>query len=486
MMNRRTLLQGAAALAGVGALGGTAATWRSALAATPAGKVVFPKDFLWGAATAAYQVEGGWNADGKGPSIWDTFTHQKGLGRIKNDDTGDVACDSYHKYKEDAALIRRMNLKSYRYSIAWSRVQPLGKGAVNQAGLDYYKRLTDAVLEAGARPLVTLYHWDLPQALDDEGGWTNRDTSDRLAEYADIVGRALGDRINHWAILNEPKTFTHLGYWEGIFAPGHKDPLQMLKATHVVNLSQGKAFRAMKAINPKFQVGSVCDVANMVPRTDSEADKAAAERYHRFLNLWFLQPVLDGTYPDVLPADQRDALLGFQPGDEKIMRADYDMVGLNYYTRWVVADKPEGNGVPGLNTAHEWGEGPHAKTDIGWDIDPDGFHDTLVRMAKAIGNRPIEITESGAAYNTPLVDGHVKDEKRIAYMKAYFAALSRAIQDGAPVRAYHAWSLMDNFEWAQGYTQRFGLTYVDYKNDQKRTIKDSGLWYAKVAKNNGF
>ncbi|MDE1148503.1 MAG: GH1 family beta-glucosidase [Azospirillaceae bacterium] len=482
MINRRALLQGTAAMAALGAAGGM--TGRMAFAAAKAAKVDFPKDFLWGAATAAYQVEGGWNADGKGPSIWDTFVRQPG--RIKNNDTGDVACDSYHKYREDAALIRQLNLKSYRYSIAWSRVQPDGKGAVNQAGLDYYKRLTDATLEAGARPLVTLYHWDLPQPLDDAGGWTNRDTADRLAEYADIMGRALGDRIKHWAILNEPKTFTHLGYWEGIFAPGHKDPLQMLKATHVVNLSQGKAFRALKAVDPKLEVGSVCDVANMVPRTDSEADKAAAERYHRFLNLWFLQPVLDGTYPDVLPADQRDALLGFQSGDEKTMRGDYDFVGLNYYTRWVVADKPEGNGVPGLNTDHQWGEGPHAKTDIGWDIDPDGFHDTLVRMAKVVGNRPIEITESGASYNTPLVNGHVKDEARITYMKAYFAALSRAIKDGAPVRAYHAWSMMDNFEWAQGYTQRFGLVYVDYANNQKRTIKDSGHWYAKVAKDNGF
>ncbi len=474
------MLQGTMALAAGGVASGLAPASEAAEAV-----VRFPKGFLWGGATAAYQVEGGWNADGKGESVWDRFAHTPG--KIHAGDTGDVACDSYHKYHEDAALIRALNLKSYRYSVAWTRIQPTGTGPVNQAGLDYYKRLTDAVLEAGARPLVTLYHWDLPQPLEDAGGWPNRDTAERMAEYAHIATSALGDRIEHWSIFNEPKTFTHLGYWQGIHAPGRAEPLAFLKATHTVNLAQGMSFRAIKAANAKLKVGGVFDVGNMVPKTDSEADKAAAERYHRFLNLWFLQTALEGRYPDgVLPPDRQAELLGFQPGDEAIMKTPYDYVGLNYYTRWQVANNPAGNGVPGLNTDAVWGLGPHRKTDDDWDVDPKGFYEMLMTMSKVVGNRPIEITESGASYNNPLVDGRCKDPARIQYMREYLTQLRRAIADGAPVRAYHCWSMMDNFEWAAGYSQRFGITYVDFANGQKRTIKDSGHWYARLAANNHF
>jgi beta-glucosidase len=446
----------------------------------------FPSEFTWGAATAAYQIEGAWNQDGKGESIWDRFAHTSG--KIKHNDNGDVACDSYRRFAEDIALLKQLNLKSYRFSIAWPRIQPNGRGAANAKGLDYYKRLTDAVIAAGIRPIVTLYHWDLPQALEDAGGWPNRDTAERFVDYANLVTQALGDRVESWIIFNEPKTFTGVGYWQGTHAPGKKDPLAFLRATHTVNIAQGMAFNAMKAINSRFQIGSAFDVAPMFPATQSYADIAAAERWHKFQNLWFVDTALQGRYPEgVLPPDQQNELLGFKAGDEKLMRAALDFIGLNYYTPWVVKDAPQGNGVPGLNTEGEWARmlGDHPKTDIGWDIYPQGFYDILVRMARETGNRPIEITENGASFNTaPDAQGKTHDKERIDYLRSHLLAMANAIRDGVPIRAFHYWSLMDNFEWAEGYSQRFGIVHVDFANGQKRTIKESGHWYAKVAASN--
>ncbi len=319
MMKRRTLLQSLAAFAGM-PLGvlvrpagaqAPAPTPHPTLAAPK--PVAFPAGFLWGAATAAYQVEGAWNEDGKGESIWDRFSHT--AGNIKNGATGDVACDSYHRYHDDIALLKQLNLKSYRFSIAWPRIQPSGRGAANSRGLDYYKRLTDAVLEAGIRPLPTLYHWDLPQALEDAGGWPNRDTAARFADYVGIVAHALGDRLPQWTIFNEPKTFTAVGYWNGRHAPGRRDWHAFLKATHCVNLAQGMAFRALKAINGRLAVGSAFDVAPMFPATPAYEDLAAAERWHRFQNLWFVTTALHGHYPEgVLPAEHQAELLGLPPG----------------------------------------------------------------------------------------------------------------------------------------------------------------------------
>lgn len=476
-MNRRKFLQSSAAVAGL-----SLAAQHGVSAAASNNEVArFPAGFIWGAATAAYQVEGAWKEDGKGESIWDRFAHTPG--KTHRGDTGDVACDSYHKYHEDIALLQQMGLKSYRYSIAWTRVQPTGRGPANTKGLDYYKRLTDAVLAAGIRPLVTLYHWDLPQALEDAGGWPVRDTAERFAEYAAIVAHALSDRIDHWGIFNEPKTFTGVGYWQGRHAPGRTEPLAFVRATHTVNLAQGQAFRALKAVSGKVKVGGAFDVSPMLPATDSVADKAAAERWHKFQNLWFLYPPLRGAYPEgVLDPGRQAELLGFRAGDEKVMRAPLDFIGLNHYTRFLVHDAPEDNSIPGLRVRAEWAAGPHEKTDCGWDIDPPGFYEIVMRMAKETGGLPIEITENGAAYNTgPDGDGRIRDEKRIAYLRSYLGELARAIKDGAPVRGYHCWSLMDNFEWALGYSQRFGITYVDYANGQKRTIKDSGRWFAGLA-----
>jgi len=444
----------------------------------------FPKDFIWGAATAAYQIEGAWNEDGKAESIWDRFVHTPG--HIKNNDTGDVACDSYHRYKEDVALLQHLHLKSYRFSISWPRVLPLVGGKPNDKGLDYYKRLVDELLQHGIRPLATLYHWDLPQQIEDLGGWPNRDTANYFVDYVEAVSKALGDRIHHWCILNEPKTFTQLGYWNGMFAPGRKDPMAFLRATHVVNLAQGRAFTVLKSQRRQAEVGTAIDPTPVIPASSSVADHAAAEQWFRFHNLWHIWPALTGHYPEgVLPADQQAELLDIRNGDEVIVRAPFDFLGLNYYTGAYITAGPEGQrGIPGLVAANvAWGQGPHAKTDSGWDIYPEGFYDIVSKMSRLIGAHiPIEITESGASYNTaPDAHHKIHDQKRISYLRAHLSELARAIRDGVPVRAYHAWSLMDNFEWAEGYSQRFGLVYVDFANRQQRIIKESGHWFAKVA-----
>jgi beta-glucosidase len=485
-MKRRTLLQALAAFAGtpLGVLVRLAAAQAPAPHSSAAPKpMAFPKGFLWGAATAAYQVEGAWNEDGKGESIWDRFSHTPG--NIKNGATGDVACDSYHRYREDIALLKQLNLKSYRYSIAWPRIQPSGRGPANSRGLDYYKRLTDAVLEAGIRPLPTLYHWDLPQALEDAGGWPNRDTAARFADYVGIVAQALGDRLPQWTIFNEPKTFTGVGYWNGRHAPGRHDWRAFLKATHVVNIAQGQAFRALKAIDSRFAVGSAFDVAPMFPATPAYEDVAAAERWHRFQNLWFVTTALHGHYPEgVLPPEHQAELLGFRAGDERLMRAPLDYMGLNYYSPWLVQHSTAADSAIDVQVSGQWATAPvkTPKTDVGWDIFPQGFREILVRMRREAGPLPIEITENGASYNTsPDAHGQIHDSARIDYLRSHLQALAGAISDGVPVRAYHCWSLMDNFEWAEGYSQRFGLTYVDFAHGQRRTVKDSGRWYAGVA-----
>lgn len=446
----------------------------------------FPAGFMWGAATAAYQIEGAWAEDGKGESVWDRFAHTPG--KIKNNDNGDVACDSYHRYPEDIALLKQLNLGSYRYSIAWPRIQATGRGSANLRGLDYYQRLTDAVLNAGLNPSVTLYHWDLPQALQNQGGWGDRDTAQRFVDYVDLVAGALGDRVSRWVIFNEPKTFTGMGYWEGRHAPGATDPLAFLRATHIVNVAQGMAFRTLKARSATCQIGSAFDVAPMIPATQRPADIAAAERWHRFQNLWFVHTALHGRYPDgVLPHDEQEQLLGFRSGDEQLMRAPLDFIGINYYSPSIVQDAPQGNGIPNLNTRAQWARmlGTHPQTDLGWDIYPHGFYEILMRMARETGFLPMEITENGAAFNTqPDAQGKVHDTARIDYLRGHLQATALAINDGAPIRAFHYWSLLDNFEWAEGYSQRFGIVHVDFANGQKRTIKESGHWYAKVAATN--
>ncbi len=476
-LDRRAALAGMALTGALGLCGATAPPrirretrgWR------------FPAGFVWGAATAAYQVEGAVAADGRGASIWDTFSHTPG--KVRNGDTGDVACDSYHRFGEDIALLKAMGLTSYRFSIAWPRIQAEGLGPGNQKGLDHYRRLSDTLLAAGIRPLPTLYHWDLPQPLEDAGGWPNRDTASRFADYAAIVSRELGDRVRDWALFNEPATFTQLGYMNGGHAPGRKEPHAFLRATHVVNLAQGMGFRAVKAAHPRLRIGGAFDVSPMEPATGSAEDAAAAERVHRFRNLWFIETALRGAYPPgVLPADRLADLLAMRPGDEAAMRAPFDFVGLNNYTRSEVRHDPTQTAIPGLDAAVAWAVGPFPRTDFDWAIYPEGFYRIIKRIHETTGDIPLEITENGAAYHdAPGADGRVRDVRRIEFYRAYLAAMARAMAEGAPVRGYHAWSLLDNFEWAAGYGQRFGLAYVDFAT-QRRTLKDSGRWFGDLAR----
>jgi beta-glucosidase len=449
--------------------------------------ITFPKNFYWGTTTASYQIEGAWKEDGKGESIWDRFAHTPG--KIKNADTGDVACDSYHRWREDISLMRAMNLNSYRFSISWPRIQPSGLGSPNSKGLDYYSRLVDALLEARIRPFVTLYHWDLPQALEDAGGWPNRDTASRFAEYVELVARALGDRVSDWMLFNEPSAFVDLGYLEGEHAPGRKSLFDFLRATHVVNLAQGAGFRAVKAARPTARVGTAFSMSPCEPATNSAEDKLAAERAHAITNVWFLEPALRGRYPEALTFLPETAMR-IKSGDIEKVRAPLDFVGINLYYR-TIASAP--GAMERVAHAQDWlfpvkmdggQQGP--KTDIGWEVWPQSLYDMVMRITRDYNRPVIEITESGCAYNDgPDASGVIHDVRRIEYHREYLAALSRAIADGADVRGYQAWSLIDNFEWSEGFSQRFGLAYVDFKT-QQRTIKESGRWYAKVAAENGL
>src|ERR1700739_4293852 len=438
----------------------------------------FPKDFVWGVATASYQIEGAWDLDEKGESIWDRFAHTVGKG--KGADTGDVACDSYHRYKEDIEVAKKLNVKSYRFSVSWPRIQANGAGKPNPKGLDYYKRVTDSLHEANIRPLATLYHWDLPQALEDVGGWPNRDLVGRFSDYCEIVTRALGDRISDWCIFNEPWVFTFLGYGRGVHAPARTDFAATMRATHVVNLPQGQAFRAIKAVNPKFKVGTAFSMSNCEPATSSAEDKAAADRAHAIGNIWFVHPALKGEYPKGVPRENPYDVMGVKPGDMELCKAPLDFLGINYYRRELVSAIPvgPGEGTTGVR-AFDAFEGP--LTQFAWEVWPDSFHGLLMRITREYNKPVLEITENGCSYlDSPDVHGRIPDERRIEFMRGYLSALGRAIKDGADIRAYHHWSLLDNFEWAEGYAQRFGLVYVDFR-DQRRIIKDSGHWYGKLA-----
>ena len=439
----------------------------------------FPNGFFWGAATAAYQIEGSPSADGKGESIWDRFVHR--VGTVKGQATGDVACDSYARAAEDVALVRALDLTSYRFSIAWPRIQADGRGPANQRGIDHYRRFAEDLLEAGVRPLPTLYHWDLPQALEDAGGWPARDCAERFAEYAGIVAGALGDIVQDWATFNEPWIFTRYGYLLGIHAPGRREPDAYLRATHTVNLAHGLAVRAIDAARPGLRVGCVYSVSPTIPAADGDADRAAAARCDAYVNRWFADPALTGRYPaEAVAGELPLERMGYRDGDDALMRARLDWIGLNYYFHLVVADG---------HTADEPLDGCYAvlepldrpRTDWGWPIAPDGLRAILAQTYARYG-LPIEITENGCSYlDAPGADGRVRDERRIAYLDAHLRAVADAIAQGVDVRGYHHWTLLDNFEWAEGYAQRFGLAYVDFRT-LERTVKDSGRWYAAVAR----
>lgn len=493
--NRRAFLQSSMAAAASSLLpAGVEAQVQSTPRVAPG---AFPPGFLWGMATAAFQVEGAWKEDGKGESIWDRFCHTPG--KIKGAATADVACDHYHRYPEDIGILKQLHQKSYRFSISWPRIQPSGTGAPNQKGLDHYKRVVDVALEAGIRPFCTLYHWDLPQALEDRGGWPNRDLAGYFADYAGILAKHLGDRITVWAPFNMPWSVAYLGYGVGSFPPGRANYTDFLKAAHTINLAQSMAFRSIKAASGRATVGSAYGMSPAYPKTESAEDRAAADRYHAFNNTYFLETAIHGRYPNAFVVPTPYEQMGFRSGDDKIMQVPLDWIGFHYYTRRIVADaRAARKGKAGTiatetqDTAHggdTWTQLDAAMptegvlTDGGLEVNPRGIYDLVTRISREYNNPIIEITESGCSYlDTPYAkeDGHVPDARRIAFFQDELNELSRAIADGARVRSFHAWSLLDNFEWADGYSERYGLTYVDFR-DQTRTVKNSGLWYGRVA-----
>ena len=447
-------------------------------------QIQFPQDFLWGAATASYQIEGAWNEDGKGVSIWDTFSHA--AGNVKNGDTGDVACDHYHRWPEDIALMKALNFQTYRFSIGWPRILPTGRGTINQAGLDFYSRLVDGLLEADIVPFVTLYHWDLPQALQDEGGWPVRSTADAFVEYADVVSRHLGDRVKHWITHNEPWVVAFLGNQVGIHAPGLKDWNAALKAAHHLLLSHGQAVPVIRQNSPDAEVGITLNFTWAEAATP--ASYQTARYFDGYLNRWFLDPLYGRRYPADMVATYTDqgylpnGLDFVQPGDWDIITAPTDFLGINYYTRTLTNDDTDPHNMGSRRIPPQESE----LTDFDWEVYPDGLYNLLNRLHFDYQPPKLYITENGACYNDgPDANGRVADTRRLSYLKRHFAAAHRAIQNGVPLAGYMVWSMLDNFEWAEGYAKRFGLVWVDY-DTQERIPKESALWYKDVIANNGF
>ncbi|MFJ7782139.1 GH1 family beta-glucosidase [Streptomyces albidoflavus] len=432
-----------------------------------------PAGFTWGVATAAYQIEGAVAEDGRAPSIWDTFSHTPG--KIASGDTGDVACDHYHRWPEDLALMKRLGVDSYRLSIAWPRVHPQGDGPVNEAGLAFYDRLVDALLDAGITPNVTLYHWDLPQALQDRGGWPARETAEHFAAYASTVAERLGDRVSRWATLNEPLCSAWIGHLEGTMAPGLRDIDAAVKASYHLLLGHGLAAQAVRAASAHAKIGIVNNLSTVHAASDSEADQAAARRMDGHTNRWWLDPVHGRGFP----ADMREVYgvdLPERPGDLDTIAERLDWIGLNYYFPAVVADDPDAP-HPHVRTVRREGV---PRTGMDWEIEANGLEELLLRLTREYGAQSIYVTENGSAFpDTVAPDGSVHDPARTAYLQDHLAACARAARAGAPVDGYYAWSLLDNFEWAYGYDKRFGLVHVDYPT-QRRTMKTSGHTYTRL------
>jgi beta-glucosidase len=449
--------------------------------------VQFPEGFAWGTATASYQIEGAVAEDGRAPSIWDTFSHTPG--KVQDGDTGDVADDHYHRYAEDVELMASLGVGWYRFSLAWPRLLPDGGGALNEAGLDFYSRLIDALLEKGIRPWVTLYHWDLPQVLQDRGGWPERDTAERFAEYAAAVHARLSDRVKHWTTLNEPWVAAFVGHATGRHAPGLVDGEAALRAAHHLMLGHGLAIAAMRAQDDgDCEYGITLNLHPVDPASDDQADVDAARRGDGLSNRIFLDPLLRGGYPADVLDDVRAVSDGayIAEGDEQRIHVPLDFLGVNYYFRTVVragaGDRP--SEWVGQEDIEKVSRGL-PQTEMGWEIDPDGLYDILTRVARDYPGTPLYVTENGAAFaDEQGPDGQVRDPQRIEYLDAHLRAAHRAIADGADLRGYFVWSLLDNFEWALGYSKRFGLVHVDYET-LERTPKDSARWYAEVTRANG-
>ncbi|MGA2312041.1 MAG: GH1 family beta-glucosidase [Xanthobacteraceae bacterium] len=427
----------------------------------------FPADFVWGASTSSYQIEGAVDADGRGKSIWDIFCHTPG--KVKGGDTGDVACDHYHRWPEDVEWLQRGGFSAYRFSTAWPRILPTGAGAVETRGLDFYDRLVDGLLARGVKPWLCLYHWDQPQALQEEGGWLHRDIADKFADYARVVAKRLSDRVRHWAMFNEANVHALFGHGIGSHAPGLTGLSNMLAAIHHQNLAQGRALQALRAEHSQLRLGTVINVQPARPSSDRDDDRRAVERFDAFWNGAVLDPLFKGVYPAAIAADFAPLVA---PGDLATAKQPIDFFGLNYYAPMYVAAAPQ-------NLLGAWfGAVPAGTrfTAFGWPIDPSGLTDALHRLRERYGNPEIYVTENGACYDDPVApDGTVHDDDRVAYLRDHLTAARRALAEGVNLRGYFVWSLLDNFEWAEGYSRRFGIIHVDFAS-LKRAPKASYQW----------
>jgi beta-glucosidase len=439
----------------------------------------FPENFLWGVASSAPQIEGGRHEGGRGESIWDRFAATPG--KVADGSNLDIACDHYHRWREDIELMKWLGLGAYRFSIAWPRIQPTGKGKPNPAGLDFYDALVDGLLEAGIEPFPTLYHWDLPQALQDQGGWPERDTAKAFADYARIVAEHLGDRVRSWLTHNEPWCAATLGYEEGHHAPGHLNPAEGLATAHHLLLSHGWATAAIREESPDAEVGIVEIICPAHPATDSEGDRDAARWFDGFFNRWYLDPIFRASYPADAIADRVAAghlaspeLPFLRDGDLAAIATPLDFFGVNYYSRAIMRAGPEGRPVAVTPEPAE------DLTTMGWEVYPPGLHETLLRLHREYGAERIFVTENGAAFGDPAaVAGRIADPRRVGYLREHLLQARRAIEDGVPLAGYFAWSLLDNFEWGFGYKKRFGLFAVE-GDERKRIPKDSAFWYRDV------
>ena len=444
----------------------------------------FPSSFTWGVATSSYQIEGAIHQDGRGPSIWDTFCAQSGT--IADQSSGEIACDHYHRWSEDLDLMKHLGVDAYRFSIAWPRIFPEGRGRIEERGLDFYDRLVDGLLERQIAPWVTLYHWDLPQALQDQGGWVNRATVDAFVDYADLIGQRLGDRVQGWITHNEPWCASVLGHLNGEHAPGLKDQYAHLASSHHLLLSHGLAVPVLRQYAGDNPVGITLNLVPSVPASSSSADALANQHFDGFFNRWYLDPLTGRGYPeDMIEKYKKEEYIDdwsfIQPGDLDAIATPIDFLGINYYSRAIIRNEDVSETENDPIQVHQQGE----PTDMGWEVYPQGLFDLLDRVHTDYDFKSIHITENGAAYATgPDEEGQIRDHRRQSYLEEHLKACHRAIVKGIPLHGYFAWSFLDNFEWAFGYEKRFGLVYVDYKS-QKRTLKNSALWYQGVMKQRG-
>ncbi|MEN0658287.1 GH1 family beta-glucosidase [Caldifermentibacillus hisashii] len=442
--------------------------------------IKFPKDMKWGTATASYQIEGAAFEDGRGLSIWDTFSHTPG--KVKNGDNGDVACDSYHRYEEDIELIKDLGINIYRFSVSWPRIYPNGTGKINQKGIEFYHKFIDKLLENGIEPMCTLYHWDLPQALQDKGGWANRETIEAFVNYAETMFKEFNGKIKYWITLNEPWCVSFLSNYIGTHAPGNQDLQLATDISHHLLIAHGKTVSKFRELNIEGEIGYAPNTTWLEPFSDKQEDIDACHREIGHYVEWFMDPVFKGEYPQFMLDwfRKKGVRLHIQDGDLESINQPIDFLGINYYTGYIARYK-ENSGLFDF----EYIKMGYERTEIDWPVYPEGFYKVLTYINNRYGNIPIYITENGACYNDEPINGKIKDKKRIKYLKQHLVALSRAIESGVNIKGYLLWSLMDNFEWAEGYSKRFGIVHVDY-DTLKRTKKDSFYWYKKLVGNNWF